>query len=98
MPDSDVSSKLGATKKLFSDLTDLDRTFTNILEKVGNINQCEVAYNKVKDIQVDRNKNKVIFQLQSYVINFFEFATKSKKRVELQRDLDKKKRRSRKKS
>ena len=90
MPDSDVSSKLGATKKLFADLTDLDRTFTNILEKVGNINQCEIAYNKVKDIQVDRNKNKVIFQLQSYVINFFEFATKSKKRVELQRDLDKK--------
>ena len=90
MPDSDVSNKLGATKKLFADLTDLDRTFTNILEKVGNINQCEIAYNKVKDIQVDRNKNKVIFQLQSYVINFFEFATKSKKRVELQRDLDKK--------
>ena len=47
MPDSDVSSKLGATKKLFSDLTDLDRTFTNILEKVGNINQCEVAYNNL---------------------------------------------------
>ena len=31
MPDSDVSSKLWATKKLFSDLTDLDRTFINIL-------------------------------------------------------------------
>ena len=30
MPDSDVSNKLGATKKLFADLTDLDRTFTNI--------------------------------------------------------------------
>ena len=71
MLDSDVSSKLGAAKKLFSDLTDLDSTFINILEKVGNINKCKVAYN-------------------SYVINFFEFEIKSKKRVEFQRDLDKK--------
>ena len=87
MPDSDVASKLGATKKLFSDLVELDKTFMNILDKVGNINQCEVAYNKVKDIQVDKNKNKTIYQLQQYVINFFEFATKSKKRVELEKNL-----------
>ena len=36
IPDSDVLSKLGATKKFFSDFTDLDSAFNNILEKVRN--------------------------------------------------------------
>ena len=90
MPDSDVSAKLGQTKKLFSDLVALDETFSRILDKVGNINQCGIAYEKVKDLTIDKNKNKVLAQLQNYVINFYEFANKSKKRVDLEKALEKK--------
>jgi dynein heavy chain len=86
MADSEVSSKLGATKKLFSDLIELDATY----RKINDIKQCEIAYNRVKDIKVDKSKNKVLAQLQSYVINFWEFVSKSKKRDILQDALNKK--------
>jgi dynein heavy chain len=86
MADSEVSSKLGATKKLFSDLIELDATY----RKINDIKQCEIAYNKVKDLKVDKTKNKVLAQLQSYVINFWEFVSKSKKRDILQDALNKK--------
>ena len=89
LPDSEISLRLSRTKILFNDLTELDKTFNNILEKVGNINQTDIAYNKVKDIVVDK-RNLVIRQLQEYVINFNQFARKSKNKVDLQKALDKK--------
>ena len=87
LPDSDISLRLSRTKILFKDLKELDKTFSHILEKVGNINQTEIAYNKVKDIQVGKG-NLVINQLQEYVINFYNFCSKSKKRVDLEAALE----------
>ncbi len=82
MADSEVSSKLGATKKLFSDLIELDATY----RKKNDIKQYEIAYNKVKDHKEYKTENKVLAQLQSYVIKFWEFVLNSKKRDDILQD------------